>query len=169
MWDRDAGKTACEETGKRWHQPAEGRVPEDVSPSQPSEGTSPADVLTVDFWPTELERIHFCGLSHSVFSTLLRQTQDTKISDIIFFLPWKPVWGWHMPGVVNGQGYSHQSVQEGDLSLLPTKVLACRTSSMWLWMKAFSPPSECNWTWLLLPSHVGPCSIKSFCGKVERL
>ena len=31
-----------------------------------------------------------------------------------------------MPGIVNGQGYDHRSVQEGDFSRLSTRVLACK-------------------------------------------
>lgn len=130
-WNTDTGRTPCEETqgkddlyqlrGAAWQMSVlHGPQKEPVLPT-PWRWTSGLQ---------NCEGIHFCGLSHSVCATLLRRPQDPDISAIIFFLPWKPVWGWYMPGVVNGQGYDHHSVQEGDFSLLSTRVLACKVLSV---------------------------------------
>ena len=42
-------------------------------PSHSSEGTNPADTLTSDSWPPELETINFCSLSPPVCGILLLQ------------------------------------------------------------------------------------------------
>ena len=40
------------------------------SPSQPSEGSNPVDILISDFWPLECEAINFCYLSHPLLGAL---------------------------------------------------------------------------------------------------
>lgn len=64
-------------------------------------------------------RINFCGLSHSVGDALLWQPQDTKIPGVTFFLSWKPVWWWHLPGVINGQDHEPPKSSGGKLHSLP--------------------------------------------------
>ena len=38
-----------------------------------AEGTHPDDALTLNFWPSDCETMHFCRLSHPVCGTLLQQ------------------------------------------------------------------------------------------------
>ena len=66
--DKDIGKTPYEDGGRDWSDAATGQgVPRRTSShqklgeepgtdpsSRPSEGTNPADPLTLDFWPLEL-------------------------------------------------------------------------------------------------------------------
>lgn len=42
--------------------PEAGERPEKDSPSEPPEGTRPADTLVSDFWPPDCETTHFCHL-----------------------------------------------------------------------------------------------------------
>ena len=125
------------DTGRRQPSINQGERPGAIFPSQPWEGTSPADPLILDFQPPELGGNTFLW-GHLVFITLLQQPQQTNTHLLELY---------HVPGTWKYIAFNLPSkcffcTWRNSAPELPVKQLVQITDSWVSWLECSLGPAD---------------------------